>query len=301
MQIAAATVPLIAQKTDLKSMLITFRLLGLTAALGLFALLGFSSSVGARTWLITPDGTGDAPYLAAAMDSASLGDTVLVAPGEYEIGSVVMADGIVLLSMAGPDSTRIVEYPGAYGGIACSMLAATTQIRGFWFDGFDSGGSTGTGAINIVDCLDLRVSHCIFTNNDFAGVALNSTRYTRLENNTFVGNVVALNVVAGSGACINNIFWDPVEGLTPNMVIACNDALRLEDIPVFYLPANFSADPLFCAVDNYRLRSNSPCAPGNSPYGPSCQLIGALPADCTTNPTERRTWGSVKALYRGQR
>ena len=46
---------------------------------------------------------------------------------------------------------------------------------------------------------------------------------------------------------------------------------------------NFSADPLFCGgealVNRYGLRSDSPCAPGNSPE--VCSLIGARPVSCT--------------------
>ena len=43
---------------------------------------------------------------------------------------------------------------------------------------------------------------------------------------------------------------------------------------------NITEDPLFCAphADDFRLRSDSPCAPGNSPGG--CGLIGALGVAC---------------------
>jgi hypothetical protein len=43
---------------------------------------------------------------------------------------------------------------------------------------------------------------------------------------------------------------------------------------------NFALDPLFCnaAGDNFRIHSDSPCAPANSP--PGCALIGAFPVGC---------------------
>jgi hypothetical protein len=43
----------------------------------------FCSSVRAATWLIKPDGSGDAPTIQAGIDSAAFGDTVLLADGTY--------------------------------------------------------------------------------------------------------------------------------------------------------------------------------------------------------------------------
>jgi len=43
-----------------------------------------SATVDARTWLVTPDGTGDAPTIAAAVDSmAEYGDSIALADGVY--------------------------------------------------------------------------------------------------------------------------------------------------------------------------------------------------------------------------
>lgn len=61
---------------------------------------------------------------------------------------------------------------------------------------------------------------------------------------------------------------------------------------------NFSADPMFCAVQDYHLQSDSPCAPGNHPDGIDCGLIGPLPVGCAPVKVETKTWGSIKAMYR---
>jgi hypothetical protein len=93
---------------------------------------------------------------------------------------------------------------------------------------------------------------------------------------------------------------------------------------------NFCADPLFCgAVDGstptinagaspHSLHANSPCLPGNHPYGYECGLIGAHGQGCgiafleqvavpqsmdgaagvETVATETTTWGRIKWGYR---
>jgi hypothetical protein len=69
------------------------------------------------------------------------------------------------------------------------------------------------------------------------------------------------------------------------------------------LPANgnFSMDPQYCGIEdsgNYYLQSDSPCAPGNHPYGYKCKLIGAFPANCGDVGTENSSWGSIKARFK---
>jgi hypothetical protein len=62
--------------------------LRITSLLFLAAFFLFPAPTDARTWRVTVDGTGDAPTIEAAMDSAAAFDTVLVAPGEHVIERV---------------------------------------------------------------------------------------------------------------------------------------------------------------------------------------------------------------------
>jgi parallel beta-helix repeat protein len=251
-----------------------------------------------RTWRVTPDSSGNAPFLEAAMDSATMGDTVLVAPGQYTLGSVHVTNGIVLRSEAGALQTRLKGQPGAGGGLACSQLNARTEIFGFWFEGLASPGMTGTGAIGIFQCDRILIHDCVFVNNTEAGISVNSEWWTQIERNTFVGNEYSIYAPLWYGMCRDNIFWGPIAGTGQAMYFACNDALNLLDIPAVYRPANFSLDPQFCAAGDYRVMTSSPCAPGNSPLGNGCHLIGALPADCQPLSVQKSTWGAGKALYR---
>jgi hypothetical protein len=67
---------------------------------------------------------------------------------------------------------------------------------------------------------------------------------------------------------------------------------------------NISADPEFCGIwdsMNYRLQSDSPCAPGNHPDGYDCGQIGAEDVGCATTPTKNTSWGALKAFYDGKK
>jgi parallel beta-helix repeat protein len=123
------------------------------------------------------------------------------------------------------------------------------------------------------------------------------------SNNSTDHNLVAFNDGYGI-RCVNDYF--PVS-------ISCNDSYGNGDAPFGGVCAdalgedgNVSVDPLFCggmlpdeAPGDFLLRSDSPCAPGNS----ECGLIGALPVGCAIEPpgkaaTTHSTWGRIKARFR---
>jgi hypothetical protein len=66
------------------------------------------SSWASRTWNVYVDGSGDAPTIQAAVDSAQSGDVVLVGPGEYENGfAQIRSKSIALRSASGSAATII--------------------------------------------------------------------------------------------------------------------------------------------------------------------------------------------------
>jgi len=146
---------------------------------------------------------------------------------------------------------------------------------------------------------------CTFTENwaegDGGAIACTRVCSPTVTSSTFYGN----SVVSGTGAGIATDGTAPIsmdktiiafnngaEGLTigdPNSVITCCDIHGNEggDWVGPFLPGylsgpydNICLDPLFCDAPNHdlTLRSDSPCAPANSPG--QCDLIGAWPVGC---------------------
>ena len=73
----------------------------------------------ATTWHILPDGTGDAPTIAAGLDSASAGDTVEVACGTCFENELGLKSGVTLRSATGQPDCATID-----GGASGSVLLA---------------------------------------------------------------------------------------------------------------------------------------------------------------------------------
>jgi parallel beta-helix repeat protein len=120
-------------------LVIVFSLIGIFIV---FLSFVFVTSAQSRTWYIKADGTGDAPTIQAGIDSASTGDTVLVASGTYSDSNQVIVDdqsvsntvyiykNVILLAESGPDVTTI---NGSQCDIAVYVSGAdsTAEISGF--------------------------------------------------------------------------------------------------------------------------------------------------------------------------
>ncbi len=50
----------------------------------------YASDAYPRTWYVRTDGTGDAPTIQAALDSAQAGDTVLVGSGIHQVENMLL-------------------------------------------------------------------------------------------------------------------------------------------------------------------------------------------------------------------
>jgi hypothetical protein len=137
------------------------------------------------------------------------------------------------------------------------------------------------------------VQHNIIVGNG-VGVWGNLTGTVDFRNNTLLGNRIGIDTECCIQLnCTYNIIWGRIFG---GGTYCFNDVLNITDPPSGCV--NLSQDPEFCgpSAGNYFLQSDSPCAPGNSPW-PTVGLIGALPVSCGTVKVESHTWGAIKEMY----
>ena len=122
----------------------------------------------ARTWYVTPDSTGLATPIKAALDSASYGDTVLVAPGTYVKTDdpetwVRPGPGVALVGEYGPEET-VIEFCNSTVGIGLSNCEGA-RVSGFTvrFAVRPGCGHPGglTHGIRCNYCTDIVVENCI--------------------------------------------------------------------------------------------------------------------------------------------
>jgi hypothetical protein len=264
-----------------------------------------------RTWYVTADSTGDAPFIRAALDSVATGDTILVAPGTYVFTACRwIQKGIVIMSEAGPLETKIlsggppIHYPGCAFNID-TVDTGVTVIDGFWFDGFEYM-HLGAGVINIEKSDSVYILNNVFTNHVEAAIMLGPdfpSSFINIENNTFVsGEYSIVNLIGFTHGFVRyNIIWSPADGLANFSMDICNCIINAYEPD----PYNFEADPEFCGtIESYNLflQSDSPCAPGNSPLPTfacdSLRVIGALTVGCGTTPTRSSSWGAIKTIYK---
>ncbi|MGD9140214.1 MAG: right-handed parallel beta-helix repeat-containing protein [bacterium] len=99
-----------------------------------------------RTWRITPDGTGDAPSIGAAVRRSIPGDTVAVAGGTYH-ESVYLRNGVSILGSYSPDFSErdLTAFPSIIdaedGGTA--VIGGLSEDSTCVFDGFVVTGGHG--------------------------------------------------------------------------------------------------------------------------------------------------------------
>lgn len=147
-------------------------------------LLLLPGSTLARTWYITPDGTGDAPTIQAAMDSAAVSDTVEVACGTYFEHDIIMQRGVTLRSTSSDPNCAIIDAQNTHRVMRLSNSSTSTTIEGITFRNGNGGG------LRVSDGLGLRINRCRFEDN-VEGSALRLRGGGELSELVFLRNATA--------------------------------------------------------------------------------------------------------------
>jgi len=246
----------------------------------------------ARTWYIRADGTGDAPTIQAAVDSATWGDVVLVGPGTHYLQgqhAIDIPPGVVVTSERGPSET--IVQPTMVPTYGLFFLRNESEVSGLWMKPVlvDNVDVVGAGARILNNIIELdEISEC--------GVYV--TERTTITNNLIFGGSVGIRFGdCPQGTIVeNNIILNGVDCQSCGFFYGgyCN---VLRGASVGWCVVGYDVDPQFCGMsgsENYFLQADSPCAPGHIEY---CGLIGPLPVGCGTVATEESTWGAIKSLY----
>ncbi len=150
--------------------------------------LAVSTTTAARTWYVRQDGTGDAPTIAAGIDSAAAGDIVEVMCGTYYEHDITMKSGVYLTSESGLAGCVTIDAKKLGRVFYCDMNDSTTCMVGLTMA---NGTAAGEGGGMYASHSHLRVTNCTFTGNFAmlrgAGMAIYNSRAV------FTGCVFSLN------------------------------------------------------------------------------------------------------------
>jgi predicted outer membrane repeat protein len=131
-------------------------------------------SAGPRTWYIKPDGTGDAPTIQAGVDSATAGDTVMLANGTFTGAGNrdidLYSKAIAVVSESGNPDSCIVDCEGAGRGFSCADATSVVRLQGFSItNGLAAFGGSFSHLGGGLYCKDPNdgpvVVDCVFSNN----------------------------------------------------------------------------------------------------------------------------------------
>jgi hypothetical protein len=187
-----------------------------TVLITLVAVLLGTGAALARTWHVMPDSTGDAPTIKAAMDSATAGDTVLVACGTYYELDIDMTPGVDLVSETGQADCAIIDGFSRGRMLVCDGIDNTASVVGFTFRVGHTTGSYANGIGGSVHCRfsSLRFENCLLEGSEgpYGGAMGLVHSSPTLVNVSFVGNCAyiagGLYCDSTSSPSLTNCFFD---------------------------------------------------------------------------------------------
>jgi hypothetical protein len=98
-------------------------------------MLLLATPVSGATWLVYPDGSGDAPTIQAAIEMAQEGDLILVAPGRYRERLDTLGKDLTIRAM-GEAGRTVVDAESLGSALTCRTFESpSTLLEGLTFTG----------------------------------------------------------------------------------------------------------------------------------------------------------------------
>lgn len=283
-----------------------------------FSLLLIGSGIEAEIWYVYPDGSGDAPTIKAAVDSAVAGDAVLLVAGDFYEDSIIVDGKDILIESAGGKTYINAALPGSGVGFLLRNVTSSMAVNSMIFRGFDTAieiesSSPGVNYMTFEGCVTgVTVSGAssgpsiTLSLFDSCGTAFESTdgAGTAFMRLTIVDCDCGARISGGDADLSRNIFYGCDTGIEctgGSPVLDCNDFFKNVIDYAGCTPGgtDFFDDPIFCLSNpppiKYFLHETSPCLAEYSPCG---VRVGAFPAGCSGEAVEKSSWGVIKRQFR---
>jgi hypothetical protein len=273
----------------------------------------------AGEWHVYPDGSGDAPTIGAAADSAASGDIIYIHQGTYAEEGILFDDKDVICVT--PDGRVYLVAPIEGSGTCLTIRSASSAfiLTSIYVQGFDVGisledASPALQFITVGDCgtgmsiggLSSPFFGYSIVDSCGAAIVVTDGDGTALQNLTIVGCTTGISVTGGNVTIERDIICGCGSGIVCSgaaVSLICND-LHANTVDYDGCAAgttDFFLDPVFCfytppSSNPYMLHVDSPCTASNSPCGVFLGFNGT--PVCSGQAVDRSTWGEIKSLYR---
>ncbi len=283
------------------------------------AVLAAAGGLQARTWNVNLLGTGDAPTIQAAVDSAQSGDVVMLAAGTYHEVNILVDGKNISISESGR-AFLVAPVQGVGTGITFRNVSASGSLSSLSFSGYHTGISIENSSVSVTfvtvkQCIEgVVVAFGTGTSTLLAGLADSCATgvdvqgaTVMVQNWTIVFCTTGIKLTGGTTTVTKSIISSCDVGIdcagAPG-VLSCND-LFLNTTNYNGCSAgqnDFFTDPIFCYLTPpspgpFWLHGSSPCwtkaNPCNARIGAFLSGVG-----CTGAAVEETSWGAIKSLYR---
>lgn len=274
-----------------------------------------------RAWVVKADGSGDAPTIHAAIDSAVTGDGIVVWGGYYTEDDLVVDGKDINFQYQNGTPVLISSSYQSGTGITFRNVGAGSNLLGFEFREYGTGISIENGAgmywyCNIIDCrTGIEVSGVtsspaiMFSMVDSCGTGMSVLGGSAISvrNMTIVGAETGVENLGGSFALTRSIINDCTTGAScigGSTTLSCNN-FHLNTVNYSGCAAgtgDFYGLTRFCFAAGgspapYYLHADSPCWAENNVCGFDVGAFTQSPG-CTGTAIEESSWGSIKKMHR---